>query len=85
MENATASESGTKSCRPTPIMKNDGTKTARIAEHGEQARHGGAAARLHHGPRARDAGKHLGVNVLDLDGGLVNQNSRPPAPARRAS
>ena len=30
IEKPTASESGTKSCRPTPTMKNDGTKTARM-------------------------------------------------------
>ena len=30
MAKPTASESGTKSCRPTPTMKNDGTKTARM-------------------------------------------------------
>src|ERR1035438_5981031 len=28
MEKATASESGTNNCRPTPTMKKDGTKTA---------------------------------------------------------
>ena len=30
MENATASDNGTKSCRATPTMKNDGTNTARM-------------------------------------------------------
>ena len=45
------------------------------AEHREQARHGGAAARFHHRLRARDAGQHLGMNVLDLDRRLVHQHA----------
>ena len=45
------------------------------AEHGEQARHGGAAARFDDGAGSRDAGQHLGVNVFDFDGGLVHQDA----------
>ena len=30
IENATASDNGTKSCRLTPIMKKEGTNTARM-------------------------------------------------------
>ena len=52
-----------------------GNEDGQNAEHGEQPRHGGAAARLHHGSRARNARQHLRVDVLDLDGGLVHQNA----------
>ena len=45
------------------------------AEHREQARHGGAAAGFEHGARARDAGQHLGVDVLDLDRRFVHQHA----------
>ena len=75
MENATASESGTKSWRPTPIIKNDGTKTARM-QNIESRR--AMAVRLHAstiGARPRNAGQHLAVDVFDFDGGLVYQHA----------
>jgi hypothetical protein len=44
------------------------------AKHGEQAGHRRPAARLHHGPRARNARRHLGMDVLDLDRRLIHQD-----------
>ena len=50
MEKATASDSGTKSWRPTPTMKNDGTNTARM-QNMESSR--AMAVRLHASTTAR--------------------------------
>ena len=75
MENATASDSGTKSWRLTPIMKKDGTNTARM-QNIESSR--AMAVRLHASTTARareTPGSIWRVNVLDFDGGLVHQNA----------
>ena len=75
MAKPTASESGTKSWRPTPDHEERRHEDGQDAEHREQARHGGAAAGLEDGARARDARQHVGVDVLDLDGGFVDQHA----------
>ena len=75
MENPTASDSGTNSCRPTPTMKNDGTNTARM-QNIESSR--AMAVRLHASTTARareTPGSMLRVNVLDLHRGLVHQHA----------
>ena len=50
IENATASDNGTKSWRPTPTMKNEGTNTARM-QNMESKR--AMAVRLHASTTAR--------------------------------
>ncbi len=84
IENATASDSGTKSCRLTPTMKNDGTNTARM-QNIESRR--AIAVRLHASTTARareTPGQHLRVNVLDLHRRLIHQHAhRQRQPAQR--
>src|SRR5579883_1115265 len=83
MENATASESGTKSWRPTPIMKNDGTNTARM-QNIERRR--AIAVRLHASTtaRARETPGSILVWMFSIST-VASSTSTPTASARPPS
>ncbi len=75
MANPTASESGTKSACAAPCMKNDGRNTARM--HSIASSRGTAVSMFPcRTAEAIDARVlHLVVDVLDLDGRLVDQDA----------
>ncbi len=79
MENATASDSGTKSWRPTPIMKNDGTNTARM-QNMESSR--ATAVRLHASitARARETPGSIWVWMFSIST-VASSTSTPTASA----
>ena len=82
MAKPTASDSGTNSACAAPCMKNDGMKTASTQSIASSR----GIGRLLVAPpdRAGDRGRalHLVVDVLDLDGGFIDQDAdgqRQPA------
>ena len=83
--NPTASDNGTKSDRATPIMKNDGTKTARIESMASSLRPDGLAAGAQDGCRLGLTRRQMRVNVLDRDRRLVDQNADRERQAARVS
>ena len=83
IEKPTASESGTKSCRPTPTMKNDGTNTARM-QNIESRR--AIAVRLHASTtaRARETPGSICVWMFSIST-VASSTSTPTASARPPS
>ena len=71
----TASDSGTNSARTGPVMMNDGMNTREDAQERQQPGYRRLHVPLPHGPGHRRRVLHLGVDVLDLDGRLVDQDA----------
>ena len=71
----TASDSGTNSARTAPCMMNDGMNTERMHKQRQQPGDRRLHVPLPHGARHRRRVLHLGVDVLDLDGRLVDQDA----------
>ena len=75
MAKTTASASGTKRYRATPLRKNMGTKTMQMDERGDQRGDGDLRRAVEDGLLDLLARFEIAVDVLDFDGGVVDQDA----------
>ena len=82
MAKTTASASGTNRNFATPVKKEHGHEHDADGERGDQGRHGNLLRAVQNGVHGLLALRQVAIDVLDFDGGVVDQNAhgqRQPA------